>query len=410
MSTWSNIGKGIRNYIIDWLTFANDAWTKMHDWAIEWLKFWWELAWRAALWLWEWLMDTVDMAWDLVWHTVDVWAWLLGKDTNFGTTKWGIDMLWEQVDEWMKMMKDMIKTKTWDTAVWSKIADIAWIAWEIASPMWIINKWVKWIKIAKEAATALKKSPEAMSKIRSLMETAQKSGKAIEQSQVDEILQSYSIWTKWKVLENASRVAMKAPDKAQLIDLIKNSPDLAKTEMLKNWPKLQKVLSKVTPWSTVALLNQIDNLSDNDYEDFVQNIENDTNDKVVNINEVKKTEEDKVENTWDITLPPQDNLNPSKALNIDNKEPSVDSIEAKKKELELMKEKNAGTLNTSTSVVDLMKMLWAESTQEARKLIFEKTTGKPYTASAEDNMQLKSIIEEMFSKGKLPDYITPIKR
>lgn len=64
----------------------------------------------------------------------------------------------------------------------------------------------------------------------------------------------------------------------------------------------------------------------------------------------------------------------------------------------------------ATSVVDLMKGLGVESKAEARKLIFEKMTSRPYTASAEDNIQLKQLIEEAFSKGTLPDYFPSLKR
>ena len=49
----------------------------------------------------------------------------------------------------------------------------------------------------------------------------------------------------------------------------------------------------------------------------------------------------------------------------------------------------------ATSVVDLMKGLGVDSKQEARKLIFEKMTGKTYTASAEDNIKLKSLVEKV---------------
>lgn len=87
-----------------------------------------------------------------------------------------------------------------------------------------------------------------------------------------------------------------------------------------------------------------------------------------------------------------------------------DTIESKKKELEAKKEKNAWTLNASTSVVDLMKMLWANSTMEARKILFEKLTSKPYQGTAEQNIELKALVEEAFSTGKNLDLITPIKR
>ncbi len=427
MSTWSDIGKGIRNFILDGISFADDAGKAIDNWIKEWAKFGWELLAKWATWIVNWTMDTIDMAWDLVWHTVDAWTALAWYDTNFGTTKWGIDMLWERVHEWTKQMRDMTKSNIGETVVGGLISDGVWLVGEFAAPMWIINKWVKWIKIAKETANALKKSPEAMNKIRALMNDAQKTGKAVEQSQVDEILKSYSIWTKAKVLDNASRVAMKAPDKAQLIELIKNSPDIQKAEMLKNWPKLRKLLV-TSPWSSVAIINQIDKLSDNDYEDFVQNIEIGSSDGTPSskpevkptdkpINNTIPTSKDLNPSEWSennidngITIPNSKDFNPSEWSASNNKWFDQNTIDGKKKELELLKEKRAWDLNMATSVVDLMKGLGVDSKQEARKIIFEKMTGKPYTASTEDNIQLKSLIEEAFSKGTLPDYFPSLKR
>ena len=112
-----------------------------------------------------------------------------------------------------------------------------------------------------------------------------------------------------------------------------------------------------------------------------------------------------------ITMPEVDKKDmPVNAPDMSRSEEDPATISDKKKELELLKEKNAWYLNMSTSVVDLMKGLGVDSKQEARKLIFEKMTGKPYTASAEDNIKLKSLIEEAFSKGTLPDYFPSLKR
>ncbi len=47
---------------------------------------------------------------------------------------------------------------------------------------------------------------------------------------------------------------------------------------------------------------------------------------------------------------------------------------------------------------------------EARKMLFEKLTSKPYEGTAEQNVQLKSLIEEMFTKGTLDPAIQSIKR
>lgn len=85
-----------------------------------------------------------------------------------------------------------------------------------------------------------------------------------------------------------------------------------------------------------------------------------------------------------ITMPPMDEpkANEDPKVNIPDmsrSEEEPDTIEAKKKELELIKEGTAGKLNTATSVVDLMKALGVDSKQEARKIIFEKMTGSTYT-------------------------------
>lgn len=112
-----------------------------------------------------------------------------------------------------------------------------------------------------------------------------------------------------------------------------------------------------------------------------------------------------------ITMPPMDSKEPEvNKPDMTNAEINPDTVDAKKKELELLKEQNAGKLNMATSVVDLMKGLGVDSKQEARKVIFEKMTGGTYTGSAEDNIKLKSLIEEAFLKGTLPDYFPSLKR
>lgn len=108
-------------------------------------------------------------------------------------------------------------------------------------------------------------------------------------------------------------------------------------------------------------------------------------------------------------MPSSKDFNPSEWSKF-NKVEDTQTVSDKKKELELLKEKNAWDLNMATSVVDLMRGLGVDSRQEARKVIFEKMTGKPYTASAEDNIKLKSLVEEAFSKGTLPEFFQSIKR
>ena len=405
MSTWWDAAKAVKNLLFEGMTFANDAGKAFNDWGKELLKYGGELAVKWATGIVNGTMDTIDMAWDATAHIADFWAEMAWIDTNFAGSEWGLDMLNKRVHEWTKQMRDMSKTKIGETVIGGLISDGVWLAGEIVAPAWIINKWIKGIKIGKEAANSLKKSPEVMTKIRSLMETAQKTGKAVEQSQVDEILQSYSIWTKWKVLQNASRVAVKAPDKTQLIDLIKNSPDLSKSEMLSKWPKLMKTITTVGPGGVVALLNQIDRLDEQEFQEFMQS----QSDGATEVAPQQPTKE--APNDGGITMPEADTKDvpvnkPDRFLS----EVEPTTIADKKKELELLKEKKAWDLNMATSVVDLMKGLGVESKAEARKLIFEKMTSRPYTASAEDNIQLKQLIEEAFSKGTLPDYFPSLKR
>ena len=174
-------------------------------------------------------------------------------------------------------------------------------------------------------------------------------------------------------IENASEEVLTAPDSLSAIEkwksiLSRYSPEEL-NKLLDQYPKLKT-------WSKLALAIGLNHIAE-----------------VAN-------EEDPVNSNNDITLPKAD---------ANNKEEPT-SIADKKKELQAMKEKNVWTLNASTSVVDLMKMLWANSTMEARKILFEKITSKPYEGTAEQNMQLKDLVEEMFAKGTLSNAIQPIKR
>ncbi len=113
-----------------------------------------------------------------------------------------------------------------------------------------------------------------------------------------------------------------------------------------------------------------------------------------------------------ITIPTTDpSVNMSKTPEVNMSKPADPaSIAAKKQEIELLKEKNKSTLNMGTSVVDLMKGLGLDSSDTARKIAFEKITGKPYQRTAEQNIQLYALVEEALSTGKNLELFTPIKR
>lgn len=167
------------------------------------------------------------------------------------------------------------------------------------------------------------------------------------------------------------------------------SPEI-KDSLMKKYPKLSKTLIG-WGWITAALW-VLWAMRANEKEQLM----NDIASPKVNTPDMSRAEEEPV-STPDMSRAEEEPTTP-------------DTIAAKKKELQLMKEKNAGTLNASSSVVDLMKMLWADSTMEARKVLFEELTSKPYEGTAEQNIQLKTLVEEMFSNGTLSDKIKSFKR
>lgn len=198
----------------------------------------------------------------------------------------------------------------------------------------------------------------------------------------DMVMKSSVTWWKSSVLD---------PKTARFLEKIANySPE----EIVSKWPKLAMIVDKSKGAGKLGLADMIRRMSD----DEVGELE-------TVVAEYNKPVED------GITMPPMDSKDmPVNTPDMSRSEEEPTTVADKKKELELLKEKNAWSLNMSTSVVDLMKGLGVDSKQEARKIIFEKMTGKPYTASAEDNIQLKQLIEEAFSKGTLPDFFQSIKR
>lgn len=198
-------------------------------------------------------------------------------------------------------------------------------------------------------------------------------------------------FTAWRAkslqdIENASEEVLTDPESLNAIEkwksiLSRYSPQALK-ELLDKYPKLKT-------WSKLAL--------------------------AIWLNHVAEISNEDAPIDSGITLPKADTKVETKDMPVNTpdmsrSEEEPTTVADKKKELELLKEKNAWSLNMSTSVVDLMKGLGVDSKREARKIIFEKMTGKPYTASAEDNIQLKQLIEEAFSKGILPDLFQSIKR
>jgi len=207
----------------------------------------------------------------------------------------------------------------------------------------------------------------------------------------DMVMKSSVAWWKSTVLD---------PKTARFLEKVASySPE----EVASKWPKIAAMMKAGKFAGKVAIADVLREMSQPEIDAIEEEL---------NAQETPNTPVKENGNSDGITfpdMPTSKDFNPSEWSKF-NKTEDTQTITDKKKELELIKEKNAWSLNMSTSVVDLMKGLGVDSKQEARKIIFEKMTGKPYTASADDNIQLKSLIEEAFSKGILPDYFPSLKR
>jgi len=233
-----------------------------------------------------------------------------------------------------------------------------------------------------------------MTELKAAMETAIKAGKKLDQLQVDEILKKYIPEMGEKLMKTPMK-GMAAQWAKDLRKLISSYTPEQLTGLAKKFPKIAGLMKWGATLTTATILKE---LTDKDLEEMAPSME-------ANAQETEAP----VENG--ITMPPMDPKNPEvNKPDMTNAEIEPDTVDAKKKELELIKEKNAGKLNTATSVVDLMKALGVDSKQEARKIIFEKMTGTPYTWSAEDNVKLKALIEEAFTKWTIPEYFSSYKR
>jgi hypothetical protein len=413
---------GLINMIGSGLSFADD----LMDGA-KWFAG--ELAVKWAAWLGRGLANTIDFAGDVAAGTTDAVSWginaMLGTPenaSNYSGQEWFLDKSNKHVQEWFDQIEDATKSKWWKSFVWEKISDWVGLIGELASPggpmaiAWKIGKWVgalgKWIKIAKDSFSVIKNSPKAMAELKAAMEWAAKIGKALDQAEVDTILAKY-VPAMWKSLANKTIkwVTEWAEDLKKLILAYTPAEIIAKSPKMAALAKAWKFGGKVAVADVIREMTQpeIDEIKAE-----LSSTEDPTETPVKDSNEVPD---------GDITLPTASDFNPSKAriqtiiddiknskFNVDPTATTPDTISDKKKELEILKEKKAWDLNMATSVVDLMKWLGVDSKQEARKIIFEKMTGKTYTASAEDNVKLKALIEEAFNKWTLPEYFPSLKR
>lgn len=413
MNKAANVGAGIVNSIGGAISFANDL---MDD--AKWFA--WELAVKWAAWLGRGLANTIDIAGDGAALLTDAISWgvatMTGHPedaTNYSGKEWIIDKVNKHVQGGFDQIEDATKSKVGKTTVGKFISDGVGIAWELLSPGWptaVAWKLGKWFMIAKEYIPFIKKSPQAIAELKALMEWAAKIGKKVDQSEVNAILSKYAPEVKTMVTKAltkgdaalAAKSTIKLLDDPKKIDLLEKIAASSPEEIASKWPKISaliktgKLAGKLWVAETIRRLEQP---------------EIDAIDEELNAQEAPKepTKETPNDGITFPDMPTSKDFNPSEWSKF-NKVEDTQTVSDKKKELELLKEKNAGTLNASSSVVDLMKMLWANSTMEARKMLFEGLTSKPYEGTAEQNIQLKALVEEMFANGTLSDKIKSFKR
>lgn len=379
---FAEAGSKLAKTVWSGISFANDLFEDVKD-------FWQEVWVKAFMWVGKWAANAIDFAWDVWAWLIDVWSGIASEvswkdlNTDLSSKEWILDKANKHLQKWFKQIDESMKSDIGDTVIWKWIVDLAWIGWELAAPIWAY----KWAKIAKEYIQTVKNTPKVLSKLKELVIKAKDEWREVAQSEIDDILTK--AWITWKnIAKDAAKVTKELDPKTAsfLQKLSSYSPE----EVATNWPKLSKLMTAWKLW-VAWVFNE---MTDKDMEEVTQ--------AVAEYSQPTEKVED------GITLPAPEQKESSPIWTEIKQDP--DNIVDKKKELEILKEKNAWSLNMSTSVVDLMKGLGVDSKQEARKLIFEKMTGKPYTASAEDNNQLKALIEEAFSKGTLPDYFPSLKR
>lgn len=212
---------------------------------------------------------------------------------------------------------------------------------------------------------------------------------------------SWDEYAKIMQLVDASKATSKVLD-PKTVSFLEKVASYSPEEVVSKWPKIAAMMKAGKFAGKVWVADVLREMT----QPEIDAIEEEINGKKVSEEPAKEVSNDGI--TFP-DMPTSKDFNPSEWSKF-NKVEDTQTVSDKKKELELLKEKNAGTLNASSSVVDLMKMLWANSTMEARKMLFEKLTSKPYEGTAEQNVQLKSLIEEMFAKGTLDPAIQSIKR
>jgi len=323
-----------------------------------------------AKWIYKLVDDAADAPWMVADFTTNTLADVTGNQdlrTNFSWTEWFMDK-W---GKWAKKIKDKISELTHsdlrDTNEWKLFYDMAEATWEVIPTLvwgWPLVKATTKIVNPKVMVESLKKIPGAVDELKILL---------------------WKWWkvTQWKVAELYAKY-FGEPGSSKAVKFL--SEKFPKTSAA-IWKVPSSIKAWAIAWWATWLVTWAADAIDDDSNDIVENT---TNAKPT---DNKPTDTKPTDGT--ITLP----------------ENNPDTIEAKKKELQALKEKNAGTLNAATSVQDLLQMLWAENVYNAREKIFNKLIpGEDYQGTREQNIKLKALVEEMFAKWTLDEVIQPLKR
>lgn len=398
-NAWANIA----NAVWSGISFADDVKRKA-------IWFWWELAAKAATLPAKALLWVLDIGGDVLAGTTDfvsgglhaATGWAIDK-TDYMWKEWVIDKLNTEAQKWFKSWEDATKSDWGKTKVWWAISE--WAGWlgEMLIPFGIVNKWAKWLKMAKDARKIFKESPKAIEELKALAQAAKAEKRVASAEEVNAILSKYGVNTAKNVSEWFAKWAGKEITWQWSKTFIDKVSQFTPEEVASKHPRLTKALGKMgidawTPGKTLTaeVLRQVLNGPDGD-------------DVANEINSVDQETQSNIDNGSWISLPPVD----APSTDTTNTTKPVDSSEKKDREniLNYYEDKNKWKLNMKASVVDLMKGIGVESKQEMRKLIYEDLMKKPYSASAENNIELAQIIRERFTSGEdIKKYIESLKK
>lgn len=366
-----------------------------------WEKLWWLFDninefWKSipkawATWLidvWTWVIrsawDAVDIIWDAAAHATDfvTWAWaeLFGWQwTDLANKQMFLDKASDKLNEnLLQERKDIRKALYWDETIW--------VWWEIANIVgWILAPW---------AIMKLPKYISAVKKVLPFIDKVDDATKLQVIKEIDTLKKSWNLtkdainWLYKKYWSNIGTINEKVIDLwADAEKAIKSVDPSVITTLIQKYPKIGKVVTspklfaewaKSNPKKAATILGSIQQIwvrldSEMPQPDNVEKAETSLNNVESAMDQVETPNKEGPTKT-------EQNMskNPAKKIGELNAE-----VQAKNKHL-----------NVWTSIADNMKALWINNAYEARQALYENLYGEPYTWSAEQNIKLKTKIED----------------